>query len=468
MKVNEYIDIYKSQRVLVIGDIILDVYYKGIVERISPEAPIPIIHVKEISYTLGGAANVVQNIAALGATAIAIGVIGEDLNGDVINGLFHKSVKNLLLRLPGHPTTSKIRAVSGNQQIVRMDFEESVKYTDELLEQLSYLIKNELPNIDVVVISDYNKGVVNKGLTDMIISNCKQLKIPVIVDPKGNNWDKYIDADVVTPNISELSDIVKLKIPNINNDILMHGNCIRNKYSIGELIVTRSHLGVTRIGDGIVEHIPTDAKEVFDVCGAGDTFISVLSIALAGKISMDNSIYLANKAAGIVVGKIGTATVTVEELFTTRAVYGKLIDSINPIKKLMTQGKQVVFTNGCFDILHVGHVAYLKEAKNLGDILVVGVNSDASIKRLKGDLRPVNNLSDRILLLEALECVDYIIAFDSDSPLDLIASIGPDILVKGGDYLGREIIGSEYAKQVKLINFLDGYSSTNIINKIRE
>ena len=173
MKVNEYIDIFKSQRVLVIGDIILDVYYKGTVERISPEAPIPIIHVKEISYTLGGAAHVVQNIAALGATAIAIGVIGEDLNGDVINGLFHKSVKNLLLRLPGHPTTSKIRAVSGNQQIVRMDFEESVKYTDELLEQLSYLIKNELPNIDVVVISDYNKGVVNKGLTDMIISNCK-------------------------------------------------------------------------------------------------------------------------------------------------------------------------------------------------------------------------------------------------------------------------------------------------------
>lgn len=468
MKVNEYIDIFKSQRVLVIGDIILDVYYKGIVERISPEAPIPIIHVKEISYTLGGAANVVQNIATLGANVVVIGVIGDDLNGDVINNLFHSNVKNLLVKLPGHPTTSKIRAVSGNQQIVRMDFEEPIKYNNELLQNLINVIKNELLNIDVVVISDYNKGVVNKDLTDVIIKNCKQLGIPVIVDPKGGDWNKYIDADVVTPNISELSDIVKLKIPNISNDILMHGNCIRNKYSIGELIVTRSHLGVTRIGDGVVEHIPTDAKEVFDVCGAGDTFVSVLSIALAGKISMENSIYLANKAAGIVVGKIGTATVTIEELFTPRAAYGKLIDSINPIKKLMAQGKQVVFTNGCFDILHVGHVAYLKEAKNLGDILVVGVNSDASIKRLKGELRPVNNLSDRILLLEALECVDYIIAFDSDSPLDLIASIGPDILVKGGDYLGREIIGSEYAKQVKLINFLDGYSSTNIINKIRE
>ncbi len=464
---NKYIDIFKSQRILVIGDIILDVYYKGNVERISPEAPVPVVHINETKYALGGAANVSQNIANIASDVVIIGAIGDDVNGSIVSGLFKENIKPCMVKIPNHPTTTKIRAMSQNQQIVRMDFEEHIKYTNDLWQSLNNLIDSELPGVNCVIISDYNKGLITKEFSETIISKCKLLNIPVIIDPKGSDWEKYKGADVITPNIAELSDVAKTKVINSNDDVLLHGEYIRKKYSIGELIVTRSHLGVTRIGESVVNHIPTEAKEVYDVCGAGDTFISVLATAIAGGIPIEHSIYFANKAAGIVVSKVGTATITIDELFTEPLSNIKVIDSPYILKRIMQQGKELVFTNGCFDILHVGHVAYLKEAKRLGDVLVVGVNSDASIKRLKGESRPVNNLNDRLLLLAALECVDYVIPFDSDTPLELIKSIMPDILVKGGDYANKEIIGSEYAKEVRLIDFIDGYSSTNIIKKMQ-
>ena len=312
----EYFHLFKSQRVMVIGDIMLDVYHNGIAERISPEAPVPVVRVNETKYSLGGAANVAQNVAALGAEVVMLGVIGNDLHGDLINNLFHDNVKSAAVRLPNYSTITKVRAMCGGQQIVRMDFEEHCDNTGDLLYVLSNIVETELLNTDVVIISDYNKGLITTQFSSIVISTCRRRKIPVIVDPKGQNWTKYLYANIVTPNVSELSEVLKIKVQNTNDEIIKYGEYIKDKYVIDELIVTRSHLGVTRLGIDIVEHMTTDAREVFDVCGAGDTVIATAMLAHAAGANYFESASLANYAAGVVVGKVGTATCSPEELLS--------------------------------------------------------------------------------------------------------------------------------------------------------
>jgi D-beta-D-heptose 7-phosphate kinase / D-beta-D-heptose 1-phosphate adenosyltransferase len=463
---------FSSSSVIVIGDVMLDTYYTGSVKRISPEAPVPVVNIHKQNSVPGGAANVANNLISVQSHAKLLSVAGKDENQKCLSSLLDSLKIEYVLTEGVRPTTTKIRIVGNHQQIARLDFEEALPLSDSETDVLLKTFHESIQHSDTVVISDYAKGVCTEKLCNAVITECRKLNKKVIVDPKGRDWNKYKGANLITPNIHELSDAGGFDCGNDTDKIVQSANALRKKFDIGSILVTRSEKGMTLISENVVEHFKTVAREVYDVSGAGDTVVAILAAALSSGYDLYQAVRLSNTAAGISVGKFGTSPVTIDEISSAihsdsgKSVFD--IDDFLPVLKIEKEkGKKIVFTNGCFDILHRGHVEYLKEAKTLGDILVVGLNTDKSVKRLKGENRPINNQEDRAMILSALESVDYVVYFDEDTPLNLIKSIVPDYLVKGGDYTPETVVGKEHAKNTVIIRFVDGYSTTSTIEKMK-
>jgi D-beta-D-heptose 7-phosphate kinase/D-beta-D-heptose 1-phosphate adenosyltransferase len=460
---------FSGVRVLVIGDVMLDKYFFGSVGRISPEAPVPVVRVKNERSTLGGAGNVLSNIVNLGARAELISACGRDESADTARELLTALNAGYSFIERVYPTVTKLRVIGEKQQIVRLDFEENVSLGDAEAELLKRSAEKLLPECGAVILSDYGKGVCTEEVCRFVIEQAKKRNIPVVVDPKGHDWSRYYGADIVTPNVKELGEVAGFLVENTDDDVRKNALAVLEKYNLGCILVTRSHKGMSIVTKGSVKNIPTEAKEVFDVSGAGDTVVATLATAMAGGASLESAAFTANKAAGIVVSKVGTAPVMLHELNeeSSRHSATELSDLLERVKVLRAAGKTIVFTNGCFDILHRGHVTYLREAKKLGDVLILGLNTDASVRKLKGDSRPVNNENDRAEVLCALESVDYVVKFAEDTPLELIGMIKPDVLVKGADYKIEEVVGREHAGKTVLIDFVNGYSTTSILEKTK-
>lgn len=466
---------YSSARVLVVGDLMLDRYWHGTTSRISPEAPVPVVHVNHDEQRAGGACNVALNIAELGAKASLMGFVGKDEAAESLKKLLQQAgVLCLFEALDDYLTMTKLRVLSRHQQLIRMDFEDGFHKVDN--GSLLHHYHAELEMGGVVVLSDYGKGTLNQ--VQNFIKLARQMNKPVLIDPKGSDFSRYRGASLITPNLSEFEEVVG-RCEN-EEAIVSKGNALLSELELEALLITRGEHGMTLLEkDAEPLHLPTHAREVFDVTGAGDTVISVMAASLAAKKSLSEATTLANVAAGIVVGKLGTATVALEEFeyaLSGQRAHHRGVGTLEEILQAMTQartgGEKIVLTNGCFDILHPGHVSYLKQAKALGDRLVVLVNSDESVKRLKGESRPINNLAHRMDMLAALECVDWVMPFTEDTPQSVIAKLLPDILVKGGDYPDITTIAGhkevlENGGEVKVLSFLDGHSTTSIINNIK-
>ena len=463
--------------ILVVGDLMIDHYLWGSCERISPEAPVQVVDIKKETTLLGGAGNVVNNLISLGATVSVASVIGRDEIGRELSMMLKSiGVKTEgLITQEDRKTSKKSRVIASSQQILRYDKESKEAISSDSVEKILEAIKKDLFLYDMIILSDYGKGVLTSQLAQGVIKLAKSMDKKVIVDPKGTEYAKYRGAHLLTPNKKEASEATGIDIDS-DESLLKALRWLKNECSLDISMITLSEDGIAiSQGEGF-EKFPTVAKEVFDVTGAGDTVIASIAFALSSAKSIEESAKFANLAAGVVVGKIGSATVTIQEIEEYEASLHKSnsnahIKSFEEIEAIVNYAKKmkkrVVFTNGCFDILHVGHVKYLQEAKSFGDILIVGLNSDASVSRLKGPSRPINSVEDRAYLLAALEAVDYVVPFESDTPHDLIKLVAPDTLVKGGDYEGKSVVGTEFASELKLVQFVDGKSTTRTIEKIK-
>ncbi|OGU11171.1 MAG: bifunctional heptose 7-phosphate kinase/heptose 1-phosphate adenyltransferase [Geobacteraceae bacterium GWC2_58_44] len=479
-EVESFFEKAASVRVLVIGDLMLDEYLWGRAERISPEAPVQVVEVAREDLRLGGAGNVVNNLAALGCSVSVCSVIGSDENGGLLRRAFEAKGVDLegLFEDPSRRTSKKTRVIAANQQIVRIDRETRAPIEPGCEQQLLGYLSARCSDFDVIIVSDYLKGVLTPEVLSAVCRAGRGLGIPVVVDPKGNDYGKYRGATLLTPNRKEAEIASGLAITDVET-LELAAALLLADLGLDALLITRSEAGMSLFpAQGAAVHIPTVAREVFDVTGAGDTVISVLSLGLACGLTLPDAAWVANVAAGIAVGKLGTSTVSPQEIVAE--VGHGLKDSDSKIKNLdvlahviaqeRSRGKQVVFTNGCFDLLHVGHVKYLQKARELGDLLVVGLNSDASVKRLKGERRPLIEESERAHILAALDCIDYVVLFDEDTPLTLIEALAPAVLVKGGDYSIEGVVGREVVEaaggRVELVQFVDGRSTSRIIDKI--
>jgi D-beta-D-heptose 7-phosphate kinase/D-beta-D-heptose 1-phosphate adenosyltransferase len=468
-------------RALVLGDLMLDEYLWGKAERISPEAPVQVVEVTREDLRLGGAGNVVNNLVALGCRVAALSVIGGDENGTILRHVFTgKGVEtDGVFEDPMRLTSRKTRVVAANQQIVRIDRETKEPLSAASEERIiSYLANAK--GFHVILVSDYLKGVVTPAIMAAVVAAGKRLNIPVVVDPKGTDYGKYRGATILTPNRKEAEAASRVAIKD-EVSLRRAADALLAPLDLTALLITRSEEGMSLFRPhGEVVHIPTVAREVYDVTGAGDTVLAVLSLGLAHGLHFADAARIANVAAGIAVGKVGTSTVSPAEIVAEighahRDSDSKIkhLDALSPIiAEQQRSGKQVVFTNGCFDILHVGHVKYLQKARALGDLLVLGLNTDASVRRLKGEKRPLINEDERAHIMAALDCIDYVVLFDEDTPIRIIETLRPQILVKGGDYtpdrvVGRELVES-YGGRVELISFVDGRSTTTLIDKILE
>lgn len=469
----------KNLRIAVIGDVMLDRYFHGEVKRISPEAPVPVTRINKIKSVLGGAANVAANLAHLECKVYMGGVTGDDDNRVLLEHLMDEAGIDHtgLVKSAGRRTITKLRVLGGNQQMLRMDFEEPGDLRpDEIVVMRRWLEDLLDAGLDGIIVSDYAKGVCSDDYCKWVIAQANAYHIPVLIDPKGPDWNKYRGCDFITPNVKEMCDAAGCVRDNEDNAIVEMASTARVKYGIKNVVVTRSEKGMTLVNADEILHSPATAIEVFDVSGAGDTVAATLLACIAGGIDLDDAIYTANRAAGIVVAKVGTYPVHRDELLADLLAeerkqgkgYRTLSwDEVASLAATWKQsGEKVVFTNGCFDLIHVGHVTYLEKARKLGKHLIVGLNTDASVRRLKGETRPLVHELDRARVLAALNCVDAVVMFDEDTPRELLAKIRPDILVKGGDYTPEEVIGSEYAGEVKIIDFEEGYSTTGIVEKI--
>ncbi len=471
---NPRIPPFGQARVLVAGDVMLDRYWHGPTGRISPEAPVPVVRVTELEDRPGGAANVALNMAALGARAELVGLTGQDEAAGILEQrLGAADVLCDFQKVTGLPTITKLRVISRQQQLLRLDFEES--FQDQDPAPFAEKVKARLAGCGALVLSDYAKG----ALRDCpgLIALAREAGVPVLVDPKGSDFSRYRGATLLTPNLAEFEAVVG-PVPD-EKTLLEKGQALMAELDLGALLITRSERGMTLLRAGQPElHLPAHAREVFDVTGAGDTVISTLAVSLAAGADLPEAVVLANIAAGIVVGKLGTAVVSAPEL--RRAVHhaggpgrGAMTEEqlLIAIEDARAQGEKIVFTNGCFDIIHAGHVGYLDSARRLGDRLVLAVNSDDSIRRLKGPGRPINSLERRMAVLAALEAVDYVVAFDTDTPEPLLEKVRPDILVKGGDYSVDQVVGADIVKRhggrVEVLDFVENISTTHIVQKIR-
>lgn len=457
-----------TNRVLVIGDIILDKYITGTVSRVSPEAPVPVIKVNGEVYSLGGAANVANNLSSLDCEVGIIGIVGFDIAGKKLKLLFKQNNIHCYFNYnKNYRSITKTRAIGNNQQIVRLDYNDDIKPDNISISAMIQTFKDVMDSYDVVVISDYNKGVCTERFCRTIIYLCNENNIPVIVDPKGNDWDRYRKATMITPNLKETSELIGNKIENTNLEI--HAKC-RNLHDVTRskyLLITRSERGMSLISKNSIIHIPSRVKEVYDITGAGDTVVATIA-AFINTMNIVDVINTANKAAGIVVSRLGTSTITQDDLNND-----PIADKIMEIDSLMKHVKEwknniedVVFTNGCFDLFHRGHAHLIHRAAEFGNKLIVAINSDDSVKRIKGDDRPINSEYDRAFVIASLEHVDAVIIFHEETPIELLKLIHPDVLVKGGDYKIKDVIGREYAHQIEIVDTLSGYSTTRTLNKI--
>lgn len=465
---------FSQGNVLVIGDVMLDRYWFGDTSRISPEAPIPIVRVNNRDDRPGGAGNVALNIATLGSKVTLLGITGDDeASAKLAEQLKAAKVTPDLCMLKDETTIIKLRVISRHQQLLRVDFEEPAShYGQSLLEQK---FADHVKSVKLVVLSDYNKGTLSNP--QALIKLAKAANVPVMVDPKGDDFSKYSGADILTPNMKEFEAIVgRCKS---EQEIITKGRELLVKYQIGSLLVTRGEDGMTLIDRQQTMHVPAFAREVFDVTGAGDTVIGVLAAAYASGLELKAAAALANIGASVVVTKLGAAAVSAPELeaalsgkttFTTGIVNDEQL--LQAISEVRAQGKKIVFANGCFDIIHAGHVTYLQMAKQLGDYLVVAVNTDESIRQLKGANRPINHLDHRATVLAGLGMVNWVIPFADPTPERLLKLIKPDFLVKGGDYTIDQVVGADivrsYGGEVRIMNHNVTTSSTELFNRMQD
>jgi len=458
--------------IAVIGDFMIDHYLWGRSERISPEAPVPVVEIEKEEDRLGGAGNVVNNLLAFGKKILVSSVVGSNAQR-LLNLLKEKEVDTSGIFIDkNRQTTIKSRVIASNHQVIRYDKETIEPISNDFENKILRYLKEHLNKIEIILLSDYDKGVLTPKLTQEIIKLANQYNKKLIIDPK-RDFSKYKNAWMIKPNKNELSLATKIEIKT-EKDLIKAGWMLKKELNLKYLLVTLGKDGMALFGDKFIK-IPTVAKEVYDVTGAGDTVLAALGYFLSKNDDLIEAMHFASAAAAVVVGKVGSAVATISEIEEIRNkidnnVDYKIVDfeKIEQIiKDLKIQNKKIIFTNGCFDILHIGHVKYLQKAKALGDILIVGVNSNNSVKRLKGEDRPINDEFDRAYLLASLEVVDYVVIFDEDTPYELIKIIRPDILVKGKDYEDKEIVGSDIAKEVILIDFIKGKSTTKIIERIR-
>lgn len=467
-------------RILVVGDLMLDKYIWGKTSRISPEAPVQVVEVERDELRLGGAGNVVNNLLSLGCQVVVASVIGADEDGRKLTDLLAQRGVDPsgVLQSAQRITSRKSRVLASHQQMLRIDRESICEITQAEQDALLTYVAEKLADVKAVLLSDYLKGVLSPTLLRQLIDLCRQAGIPVVVDPKGGDFSRYCGATLLTPNRREAEVATGIIIKD-QESLLQAGAALLSRQQLGALLLTRSEEGMSLFTAGDkVQHLPTEAREVFDVSGAGDTVVAVVGAALAAGQPLEKAAWLANLAAGIVVGKLGTSTVSPAEILNefSRRNYqpeGKILSRENlavVLEPLRIAGKQIVFTNGCFDLLHAGHVKYLQQARALGDLLVLGLNSDCSIRRLKGGKRPLLDETERAQILAALHCIDYLTIFAEDTPLDLLQVVQPQVLVKGGDYLPEEVVGKElvesYGGRVELIQFVDGKSTSSIIDKV--
>jgi D-beta-D-heptose 7-phosphate kinase/D-beta-D-heptose 1-phosphate adenosyltransferase len=467
----------KQPKILVIGDLMIDHYLWGSCERISPEAPVQVVNVERESSVLGGAGNVINNLHALGAKVDVISIVGGCEISDELKILLNniKVDTQYLITQKDRITSKKSRIIASQQQVVRYDRESTDEISIESQKEILDTFKRIIENYDGVLLSDYGKGVLTFDLTQSLIAIANENNIKVLVDPKGLDYSKYKGAYLLTPNKKEASEATQVNIRD-SASLTQAITQLKSECDLDISLITLSEQGVAIYGDELRIH-PTVAREVFDVTGAGDTVLASLGFSLACEYNIDDAVEFANLAAGVVVGKIGSATATLNEIIeyesslnkSTSDEHIKTIGEIASLsEELKTRGKKIIFTNGCFDILHTGHVRYLETAKSYGDILILGLNSDRSVTALKGENRPINTQLDRAYILAALEAVDYVVVFDEDTPYDLIKVVKPHVLVKGGDYEGKEVVGQDIADELKLVQFVDGKSTTRTIEKIQQ
>jgi len=477
----DLIERLNGARVLCVGDVMLDRYVMGEVERISPEAPIPVLRTQRETSMLGGAGNVASNIAALGGGGNFVGVVGEDAAGEEIARLLAnlQTIQAELINDNERRTTLKTRFVGANQQLMRADVESTEALSAQSQAQVLEHVTHGDETIGAVVLSDYGKGVLGDTVIQGVIAQAHAAQTPVVIDPKGNDYTRYRGADIITPNKKELMDATAMAA-HTDDEVIAACTHLIETCGVGGVLATRSADGMTLVSkDRAPLHFKAEAREVFDVSGAGDTVVATLALALAGGADLSDAASLANTAAGIVVGKAGTATVSAAEL--ARALHhqdlghaeAKLSDLDRAIAKVALwrdQGLEVGFTNGCFDLLHPGHISLLSQARGACDRLVVGLNSDSSVRGLKGETRPVQSEAARAAVLGALAAVDMIVLFSDETPIQLIEALRPNVLVKGADYTIETVVGADivqgYGGRVVLAQLLDGHSTTNTIERM--
>jgi D-beta-D-heptose 7-phosphate kinase / D-beta-D-heptose 1-phosphate adenosyltransferase len=467
---------FRAASVLVVGDIMLDQYWYGVTNRISPEAPVPVVKVENSEFRPGGAGNVALNLAELGAKVTLMGLVGDDEAAKTLKEkLTGKNVDCQFEPVKGFKTITKLRVISHQQQLIRLDFETGCDGID--CKSLLDSFEEQVEQADAIILSDYGKGTLRYAKE--LIRMARDKNKFVLVDPKSTDFADYQRSSIITPNLKEFEAVVGACKG--SEEIARKGFALMDECQLDALLITRSEHGVTLLQKGEDPvHLPTHAREVFDVTGAGDTVISLLAAALAAGQDFVSATALANLGAGVVVGKLGTATASVDEL--TQAIHerdGSGIEHVktrdelkNAIEKAKAQGEKVVFTNGCFDILHAGHVQYLRQARMLGDKLIVAVNSDESVRQLKGETRPINPLADRMTILGALDCVDWVVPFSEETPESLICHLVPNFLVKGGDYKPKDIAGYDCVVdaggEVLVLDFVEGRSTSATIKKIQD
>ncbi len=480
-RLRQIVEAARDKRVLCVGDVMLDRFVYGVVERISPEAPVPVLRQSRAASMPGGAANVARNLASLGLEAIIVGAVGDDEAGRELAALLDQSpgISAQLVTLKGRPTTLKTRMVAGGQQLLRLDAEEAGPPGADSERALIAEIGTVLPTVSAVLMSDYAKGLLSPAVIEAVLTGAQKLGLPVIADPKGKDFTRYGAVDILKPNAGELASAVGLPTGS-TAEIERALEAAQAQLPARAVIVTRAAQGMSYVSkDGLIGHVSGKAREVFDVSGAGDTSLAALATAVVAGASLDEAVELAILASGIAVGKSGTATVSAAELLDTAALEqwsrkaGTLsVDAmVGQIERWREGGLRIGFTNGVFDILHPGHIRVLEDSRSRCDRLVVGLNSDASVKRLKGPERPVNDAASRAQVLCGLTSVDGVVIFEEDTPLNLIMALKPDVLIKGGDYTRDTIVGADFVEarggEVVVVPIVPGHSTTSTIARSR-
>jgi len=469
---------WRNTAVLVVGDVMLDQYVWGEVERISPEAPVPVVRATTRDERPGGAANVAMNLAQLGACVTLVGFAGGDPEQQRLESLLaEQGIEPRLTATPNAPTTTKLRILSGHQQIIRLDSECRTPRSTEQCESLLKDALAALPGAAIVVLSDYAKGALTEEVCQAIIREAALHNIPVLVDPKQQDFRRYRGATSICPNLKELAAASGTPACDVDC-VLNSGQSLVASLGLQFIVATLGEKGIAVLRSESRLHVPAVVRQVYDVSGAGDTVVAVLALAMACDVPIETAIELANIAAGVVVGKVGTAPIRREELLgaLSQEVAPQMDEKILPLERLLSRvtawrwaGERIVFTNGCFDILHIGHIRLLEQARRKGDHLIVGLNSDASVRRLKGPSRPIVTAAERSRVLAALTAVDAVVVFEEDTPLPLIEAIRPDVLVKGGDYSEDQVVGAREVRawggRTELIPLVPGTSTTHLIRK---